>query len=150
MGNSTSLVSHWNGKPSGWDCSFSTAWTPMIYSIYFTYLHQPVGKIKKRTAACRPHTERTSICAVIVMLKWRHHVASLRIQIFLKAFFTFLQYKMLYLVVSKKSNTLFAWGLDRKIRPSRLPFVICPSPDANRWWSVRIFLSHPHTHDKFL
>ena len=55
------------------------------------------------------------------MLKWRHHVTSQGIQDFLEVFF---QYKMRYLVVSKKKNPLFVWGWDRKIRPSWSPFVI--------------------------
>ena len=69
--------------------------------------HTPVparGKDKKRTAAHLPHAGRTSIRDVIVMLKLRHHVASQRIQDFLDVFFTFFQYKMRYLVVSKKKN----------------------------------------------
>ena len=47
------------------------------------YPHQPVeDKSNSRTSA-------KSIRDAIVMLKWRHHVASQRIQDFLEAFFTF-------------------------------------------------------------
>ena len=72
--------------------------------------HIPIpasGKDKNRTAVRQPHAGRMSICDVIVMLKLRHHVASQRIQDFLKASFIFFQYKMRYLVVSKKKNQLF-------------------------------------------
>ena len=34
------------------------------------------------------------------------------------------RYEIRYLVVGKKKNPLFVWGSDRKIRPSRSPFVI--------------------------
>ena len=91
--------------------------TPMMDSIYLTYPYQPVGKKKKQTAACRPPAGHMSIRDVIVMLKWRHHIASLCIWIFWKSFFMFHQYKMRNLVVSKKKNPLFVWGLDRKICP---------------------------------
>ena len=46
------------------------------------------------------------MCGVIVMLKLRHHVTSQHIQDFLDVFFIFFQYKMRYLVVSKKKNPL--------------------------------------------
>ena len=36
----------------------------------------------------------------------------------------FLKHKMRYLMQRKKKNPLFAWGWDRKVRPSRPPFVI--------------------------
>ena len=60
------------------------------------------GKDKKRTDARGQHTGRTSIHDVIIILKVRHHVASQRIQDFPEVFFMFFQYKMRYLVVSKK------------------------------------------------
>ena len=108
------------------------------------------GNDKRRTVARRPHASCTMFRDVIVMLKWRHHVASRRIQDFLEVFFMFsyikwgslylvvrkktnpsiaiffmfFQYKMRYLVVSKKKNPLFVWEWNRKIRPSRSPFVI--------------------------
>ena len=47
-----------------------------------TYPYQPVGKIKKANS-------RMSIRGVTVMLKWRHHVASQRIQDFLEVFIIF-------------------------------------------------------------
>ena len=49
-------------------------------------LVQDLGKDKKRTAARRPDAGRRSIRDVIVILKWRQHVASQRIQDFLEAF----------------------------------------------------------------
>ena len=42
----------------------------------------------------------------------------------MEAFFMFFQYKMQYLVVSKKKNPLLLLGWDWKIRPWRSPFVI--------------------------
>ena len=93
---------------------------------------------------------RTSICNIIVMLKLCHHVTSQPIQGFLEVFFMFFQYKMQYLVVNKKKNPLFEWGWDRKIHPSRPLSSLSKPYDANRW-SVRwIFLSYPHTHDRFI
>ena len=65
------------------------------------------GKDKKPTAAHRSHTGRRSICDVVVMLKVHHHVASQCIQDFMEVFSCFFQYKMRYLVVSKKNNPLF-------------------------------------------
>ena len=50
----------------------------------------------------RPHPSRMSISDIIEMLKLCHNVASQRIQDFLEDFFMFFQYKMRYLVVSKK------------------------------------------------
>ena len=106
-----------------------------------------MGKINKEQL----HVGRTLIRGLIVMLKWRHHVASQRIQNFLEVFFMFFQYKMRYLVVSKKKNPLFVWGWDRKIYPSRSLFVT--TRQASWCQSLilgRIFLSQPHTHDRFL
>ena len=102
---------------------FYPHWTPMMDSIFLAYLYQSVGKIKKQTAARRSDGGRTSIHDVIVMLKWRHYVTYQRIQNYLEAFFMYFQHKMRYLVVSKRKNPLFVWGWDRKIRPSRSPFV---------------------------
>ena len=59
---------------------------------------QPVGKIKTE----QPHAGRTSIRDIVAMLKLRLNVAPQRIQDFLEVFFMFFQYKMRYLVVSKK------------------------------------------------
>ena len=42
----------------------------------------------------------------ILMLKLRYHVTSQRIQDFLEAFFMFFQYKIWYLVVSKKESII--------------------------------------------
>ena len=94
-------------------------WISVVFS-HLTYPYQPVGNIKNVWA----HSGRTLIPNVIVMFKWRHHVASLRIKDFMEAFFMFIHSKMRYLVVSKKRNPLFMWGWDRKIRPLRPPFVI--------------------------
>ena len=65
------------------------------------------GKDKKQPHVSRMLAARRSVTYVIVMLKLRHHVASQRSQHFLEVFFMFLQYKMRYLVVSKKKNQLF-------------------------------------------
>ena len=52
--------------------------------------------------------------------------------------------------MSKKQNPLILWGWYRKIRPSQSPMSSLGKPrDANRWSSRWIFLSHPHTHDRF-
>ena len=59
----------------------------VVLPVYLTYPYQPVGKIKKQTAARRQHAGRTSIRDFIVMLKLRQHVASQRIQDFLEDFF---------------------------------------------------------------
>ena len=56
-------------------------------NFYLTHPYQPLGKIKNE----QPHASRTSIGDVIVMLKWRHHVASKRIQDLLEVFFMFFQ-----------------------------------------------------------
>ena len=51
---------------------------PCFYPCEIILSHTPVpalGKDKKWIAACHPHAGRTSICDVIVMLKWHHHVA---------------------------------------------------------------------------
>ena len=49
-----------------------------------TFPYQPVEKIKKQQIAARwPYVD------IILMLKWRHHVASERIQDFLEAVFMF-------------------------------------------------------------
>ena len=84
-------------------CEINISHIPKSISTYDTLAR---GKDKKTNS-------HTSIRDVRVMLIIRHHVASQRIQDFLEVFFTFFQYKMRYLVVSKKKNQL----LDRKIRP---------------------------------
>ena len=80
-------------------------------SAVYILSHIPVparGKDRKQTATRQPHTGRTSNRDAIVMIKCRHHVASKRIQGFVEVFFHVLvQYKMRYLVVSKKKNILF-------------------------------------------
>ena len=92
---------------------------------HLSHIHVPAyRKDKKLTAARRPHAGCSSFCDIIVMLKWRHHVASQRIQDSLEAIFMFFQYKIRYLVVSKKKNPLFMWEWDRKLRPWRSTFVI--------------------------
>ena len=90
-------------------------------------------------------------CDVIVMLKWRHHVAPQRIQDFLRAFYMFFQYRMRYLVVSRKKNPLFVWGWDRRICPLRSPFVINRQassvilkadfsiPPSHSWWIFIVY-----------
>ena len=86
--------------------------------------HTPVPALGKDKKNEQPHAGRTSIRDVIVMLKWRHHVASQRIQDYLEVFIMFFSnIKIRYLVVSKKKNPLFVRGWDRKICHSR-SFVI--------------------------
>ena len=74
-------------------------------SVIFTHVlsHIPVAKTK---ATRQLHARGMSICDVILMLKLRHHVTSQLIQVALEVFFMFFQYKMRYLVVSKKKNPL--------------------------------------------
>ena len=79
----------------------------IFYQFYLTYPYQPVGKIKKRIAARRPHACCMSIRDVIVMLTLSHHIASWRALDFLKVFFMVFQYTMRYSLVSKKINSLF-------------------------------------------
>ena len=73
---------------------------------YLSHIHVPAhGKDKKWTATCLLPAGCMSISDIIVMLKWRHHVAFQWIQDFMEAFFMFFfQYEMWYLVVSKKKN----------------------------------------------
>ena len=97
--------------------------SPLNTNDGFYLSHIPVPALVEVKSE-QPHADRTSIRDVIVMLKWRHHVAFQRIQDFLEVFFTFFQYKKRYLMVSEKKNPLFVWGWDRKIRPSRSLFVI--------------------------
>ena len=88
-----------------------------FYSCEIIPSHIPVpaiGKIKKWRLARWSHAGQTSIRDVIVMLKWRHHVASQHIQDYQEVFFMFFQYDIRYLVVSEKNNSLFIWGKDRK------------------------------------
>ena len=88
---------------------------------------------------------------LIVMLKWNHHIMS-HLSIFRNFWEPFFKHKMWYLMVSKKKNLLFVWGWDRIFCPSWSLFVITRQLpcDANRWSLGLIFLSHPHTHDRFL
>ena len=106
-----------------------------------------ISKIKKEQL----HGGCTSICDVIVMLKLHHHVASQHNQDFPEVFFMWFQYKMRYLVVSKKTiHYSCEVGIEKYVpRDHRLSSINKPC-DANRWSSGQIFLSHPHTHDGFL
>ena len=66
-GNLTSLVSHWNCSPSGWDIS-----VPTEHQDGFYLSHIPIPaheKDEKRTPARRPHVGRTLIRDGIEMLK---------------------------------------------------------------------------------
>ena len=84
---------------------FCPHWTPMIDSIYLINPLQPVGKIK-RTVVRWQYAGRTRMRDVFKMFKWCHHVASQWIQYFLEAFSMCFQYKMLYIVVNKKKETI--------------------------------------------
>ena len=110
---------------------FCPHWTPMIDSIYRAYPY-----LKKQTAARWPH-----------VVLWRHCNDKMTSPCCISAYLgfsgsMFFQYKMRYLVVSKKKNPLFMWGWDRKIRPLWSP------RDANRWSLRQIFQSY--THYRFL
>ena len=105
----------------------------MLDSYNFRYPYQPVEKIKKRTAARRPHAGRTSIRDVIVMLKLRHHVASRRIQDFLEAFFIFSNIKCVLIgEQEKKIHYSCEDGIEKSVhRDHHLSSVGKPF-DANR------------------
>ena len=95
--------------------------------IILSHISVPVRwKDQIRTATCRPHAGHTSICDVTVMLKIRHHVAFQPIQDFLEVFFMVSQYKMRYLVVNKKNNSMFVWRSDRKIRRHHSASLVMP------------------------
>ena len=107
-----------------------------------------MGKIKKRTAVLLPNAGPASICDIIVMLKWRHHVASKPYSCF---FFNLM-------VSKKKKNPFFVWWLDRKIYPFQLPIVITLQaswcqlvilrtdfsiPPSHSWWILIIACAFP-------
>ena len=112
--NSASLVSHWNGGPSGWDFSVPTEHQWWILFI----LHTPVPAKNEQ-----PHAGPTSIRDVVRMLSWRH-VASHRIQDFLEVFFQVFSNINEVFSGEKKKNPFFVWGWDRKSRPSLSPIII--------------------------
>ena len=110
-----------------WDIFFSHTRSgfPVFYSYEIILYHIPVPPHEKDKQIEQPHVSHTLAARRSVMVKWRHYVASQRIQDFLEAFFMCSQNKMVrYLVRSKKNNLLFVWGRDRKFFPSRAPFVI--------------------------
>ena len=72
-----------------------------LKKFYLTYHIPTGGKDKILTAARRPNSGLTLTPDFIVMLKWRQHVTCmLHLSVF-KIFWKF-EYKMMYLVVSKK------------------------------------------------
>ena len=77
-------------------------------------------------------------------LCFKNYPAQYRVfRIFWKSFSCFFfQYKMRYLVLSKKKNRV--GSNDHRLSS------FCNPRDANWWSSGWIFLSHPHTHDIFL
>ena len=99
---------------------FCPHWTPMMDSIYPAYLYQPMGKIKN---ARWPHVDLWRHCHVKMESPCNISVYSGLSGSLFHVFRVF-QYKMRYLVFSKKQNSLFVWGCDRKICPSRSQFVI--------------------------
>ena len=134
MGSSASLISHWNGGPSGWDFPVPTEHIPLQFC----------EKDKKNGM---------SISDVIEMLKRRRLDASQHIQDFLDAFSCCCFFSKIN-EVSKKNNPLFMWGWDRKICPTWSPFVItqqalwCQSmilgtdfsiPPSHSWWILIIY-----------
>ena len=118
-------------------------------SVVFTYVYlihtspRERWKTNSRTLGARRSVK---------MLKWRHHVASQRIQGFLEVFFQvfFFQYKGgIKRWARKKTHNSFEDGIEKSVpRDHRLSSLGKPR-DANRWSSGWIFLSHPHTYDRF-
>ena len=109
------------------------------------------GKDKNQTAALWPHADCTLICDVIVMLKWRHNVASSRIGDFLEAFFHVSNIKCdIYWWERKIIHYSCENGIEKSVPRDHRSSSLGKPRDANRWSSERIFLSHPHTHDRFL
>ena len=78
---------------------------------YLTFPVPTCGKDKKEIAARWLHIN-----------PWHHCNVQMRSPCHILAFSGFSW--SFYLVVCKKKNPLFMWGLDRKICPSRSPFVI--------------------------
>ena len=78
-------------------------------------------------------------------------MTSQRIQGFLEGLFKFFQYKWgIKWWARKRIHYSCEVGIEKSVpRDHRLSSLGKPR-DANRWSSGRIFLSHPHTHDRFL
>ena len=95
---------------------------------------------KKRTATRRPYAGRTLVFDIIVMLKWRNHVASQRVEDFLEVYPRFSN-KNEVLRGEQEKNPLFVWGCDRKpvCRDHQWSSLHKPR-DANPWASGQIFL----------
>ena len=91
------------------------------------------GKYKKRTAASWPHIVLWRHCNVKMTSPCRNTFIS---GFSGSLFHVFFQYKMRYLVVSKKKNPLFVWGWDSKICPAQSPIVITLL--ASWWQSVNL------------
>ena len=71
----------------------------------------------------QPHAGRMSICDVIVMLKWCHHVASQRIQDFPEVFVKFFNINEV-LSGEQEKESIICVRTGRKICPSQLTIVI--------------------------
>ena len=129
--------------------SAPSPWYPCKPDWDFCWFTHVPARGKKQLHACR-----TSIRDVIVMLKWRHHVAFQRIQDFLEAFFVLFcfQYEMQYLVVSKTKESIIRVRVGKK--NTSVVITVCHD-SARLLMTIRdpsngIFLSYPHTHDGFL
>ena len=89
--------------------------------IILSHIPVPAHGKDKWTAARWPHVDSWRHCNVKITSPC--HV-SVYFGFSWESFSCFFQYKMRYLVVSKKKNPLFVWRWDEKIRPSWSPFVI--------------------------
>ena len=110
--NSASLVSHWNGGPSGWDFTVLTDHQWRI--LFISHTVQARGKDKNE----QPHVGHTMIPDAKIM-------SPCNISAFSGSLFHVLSLQNEERnLVSKKKNPLLVSGWDRNIHPSRSPTVI--------------------------
>ena len=92
----SSVLSSLSQRLSVYIFSCTTDWDfCCFYPCEIILPHIPIpghGKDRNQTATRWRHAGCTSICDVIEMLKWCHHVISLHIQVLLETFFMFYQY----------------------------------------------------------
>ena len=85
---------------------------------------------------------------IIVMLKWRHHM---KLHQSLFRDFWKLIWKLKKQWWARKRIQFSCEGMIEESVPPDYPLSsLGKRPDAKRWSSGQIFLSHPHTHDRFL
>ena len=97
--------------PSRWDSPVTTE-----HQWWILFISQTVPARGKDKKPEQPHVGCTSICDVIVVLKWRHHVASQRIQDFLEALFMFSNIKCSTLWwTSKRMHNSCEDGIDKSV-----------------------------------